>query len=399
MRMIRILDIKNPHRRSGAKTTSVLFAIRAILMRRLTPPFILLLCAPLLAAGAETNLIENGSFENDEHGGIAMWSLGARENNAGSVRFFSTEIDRHSGLRSIVIANLRPNDSWAAQWVKVKPGTFYRFSCWIEARDVVSGTVGANISIQGSTRAAGDFRDTGGRWHRAELVGKTGPAQTSLCIMVRLGFFDSLATGTALFDDAVFEEIAGAPDGTVEIIDFSAGEAPGIPAVRSEADFSEGPPGHVSNRLFFGVIVLLAIAVAIVGFMIWRDRPRRADRHVVEHRKSPRVRFSARVSLVKHKTRATSRIFSLKGSNISETGIYLYGSDPYELSLLDEVKVKVFRDDELVDLGKAVVVGIRSRHDRSGKLARVGFGMKFSGGSAAVVEARRKLINQPAAER
>ena len=101
---------------------------------------------------------------------LAMWSTEAYLYSEDAVRFFTTEQMRYSGRRSLVIANLQPNDARAVQWVKVKPGTLYRLSCRIMAQQVEAGTVGANISVLGSTSAAGDLRDTGGRWEYVELL-------------------------------------------------------------------------------------------------------------------------------------------------------------------------------------------------------------------------------------
>lgn len=175
--------------------------------------------APVLHAA---DLLQNGGFEQDEMRMLAMWSTEAYLYSESAVRFFTTEQARYSGRRSLVIANLQPNDARAVQWVKVKPGALYRLSCRIMAQEVEAGPVGANISVLGSTSAAGDLRDTGGRWEYVELLGRTGPTQESLGVLVRLGFYGSLARGIALFDDVRLEEIASLPaDAAGKVISFA----------------------------------------------------------------------------------------------------------------------------------------------------------------------------------
>ena len=179
----------------------------------------LLAAAPALSAG---DLLQNGGFEQDELRMLAMWSTEAYLYSEDAVRFFTTEQLRYSGRRSLVIANLKPNDARAVQWVKVKPNTLYRLSCRIMAQKVEAGSVGANISVLGSTSAAGDLRDTGNRWEYVELYGRTGPAQESLGVLMRLGFYGSLAKGIALFDDARLEEVGAVPAAAAgKVIDFA----------------------------------------------------------------------------------------------------------------------------------------------------------------------------------
>jgi hypothetical protein len=181
--------------------------------------FLVLVTAPRLTA---ENLLLNGGFEQDELRMLAMWSTEAYLYSEDAVRFFATEQACYSGRRSLAIANLKPNDSRAVQWVKVRPNTLYRLSCRILAQQVEAGSVGANISVLGSTSAAGDLRDTGGRWEHVELYGRTGPSQESLGVLVRLGFYGSLASGVALFDDVRLEEVGAATAGDAgKVISFA----------------------------------------------------------------------------------------------------------------------------------------------------------------------------------
>ena len=167
------------------------------------------------AGGASANLAANGGFELEELGSVAMWSTSAWVQSDEAVRFFVTSDAKHGGSRSFAIANLQPNDSRAMQWIAVKPGTNYRLSCWIYAQGIETPSIGANISVLGATVAAGDLRDTGGNWQLVELYGKTGPQQQAIAVLARLGFYGSLATGLALFDDFTVEELAKPPAGKI----------------------------------------------------------------------------------------------------------------------------------------------------------------------------------------
>ncbi len=75
--------------------------------------------------------------------------------------------------------------------------------------------VGANLSVESafslSNAVVGTSAD--GEWTYMELYGLTGPEQTSLTVMVRLGFYGSTVTGTAMFDDISLEKTDTVPEG------------------------------------------------------------------------------------------------------------------------------------------------------------------------------------------
>lgn len=214
------------------------------------------------AAGTPPNLVINNGFEEDRLGLLSMWSTEAWVNTADAVRFFTTEQLHHSGKRSFVIANLQKNDSRGVQWVTVKPNTLYRLSAWVMAQDVDSAGIGANISVLGSTSAAGDLKSTGGKWVYVEMYGRTRPDQASLAVVVRLGFYGSLATGYAMFDDVALQAVSALPAGT-RAIDFGANDASEVfpagtvPRTRAEIAEPAGAP--------WVVIVILAVLAAAVS--------------------------------------------------------------------------------------------------------------------------------------
>ncbi len=189
---------------------------------RLFFALVLFMAAGFPAAAAD--LVRNGGFEADELGLLSMWTTDAWVDTDEAVRFFTTEQVRFSGRRSFVIANLEPNDSRGIQWLGVSPNTLYKLSAWVMASDIRSEGVGANISVLGSTSAAGDLKETNGKWRQVILYGRTGPGQTALAVVIRLGFYNSLATGMAMFDDVKLEPLAALPKGA-KAVNFGANEA------------------------------------------------------------------------------------------------------------------------------------------------------------------------------
>jgi hypothetical protein len=345
---------------------------------------------------AAANLIENNGFEMNELGNLPMWSMEAYTNTVDSVRFFVTEIEKHGGKQSLAIANLKPNDARAIQWVKVKPGTRYKLSCWIQARGVQSEAIGANISVLGSNRAAGDLKDTEGRWQYVELIGKTGPEQYALGVLLRLGFYGSLATGMALFDDVVLEDLAASPSGSQEVVDFSNNKAVGLPIVRSSRVIVHGPPGFVGSWLFYTLVGVLAAAVAalIVVMALPRLRQRAAPMPYrgIEHRGAPRSPFAGSIMIKRSRPRQAADILHCTASNLSEIGIFLKCGDPLKLALGDELQLQVAHEGKAVSLGKAAVVRVRAEYDRRGKLLRCGVGLRFTASNPAARKARSRLL-------
>jgi len=361
---------------------------------------LLLLAACPDALSAPENLIANGGFEEYDLGILSMWSPEAYENTPEAVRFFVVDAERHSGKRSFAIASMKANDARAIQWVRVKPSTVYKLSCWMQARDVVSEGIGANISVVGSMNAAGDFKDTKGRWAYVEMYGKTGPAQHSLGVMIRLGFYGSRAVGMALFDDVAMEELSAPPAGPAEVIDFSSNAGGSIPIRQASPVILHGPSGFVALWMFYIVLGVLAVAVAALSLVMVRARVKSRSKPIpyrgVEHRASIRSPSAARVTLRKSRARGTASVIHMTAENIAENGIYLRCEDPSVLRLHDELTLKATIEGRSVSLGKAMVVRIHTAHNTRGKTLRCGIGLRFTTGSRAALKARKTLTERPA---
>ncbi len=347
--------------------------------------------------GAPSDLIQNGGFEQEELGSVAMWSTSAWVSSDEAVRFFVTTDAKHGGSRSFAIANLQPNDSRLMQWIAVKPGTHYRISCWVFAQGVDTPAIGANISVLGATVAAGDVRDTHGQWQLVELYGKTGPRQKAIAVLARLGFYGSLATGLALFDDFSVEELPGPPAGK-PVAGFDTTDmvvVQPLPAGTTTAAAGR-PTGTTSITtavvIVLGLLALAAVVVAVFALaaaLVTRrygpaaaagpgripiaalisgtaSRPlaagrprggrRRGAAHEIEHRSWTRDALEAPISVRRRRKDGGVDTFRMRTADVSESGLFLASGDISLLSLDDEVSLEVLRDGAKIDLGRAWVV-------------------------------------------
>jgi hypothetical protein len=379
---------------------------------RTLPVTLLMLLVALAGYAASPDLVANGGFEQEELGSVAMWSTSAWVQADDAVRFFVTSDAKHGGKRSFAIANLKPNDSRLMQWIAVKPGTHYRISCWIYAQGIDAPSIGANISVLGATVAAGDVRNTGGKWQLVELYGKTGPSQKAIAVLARLGFYGSLATGLALFDDFSVEELAGPPAGktvaSFETTDMMVVQPlppspePTTVTGQGRALSAIGIPTAVVIAL--GLLVLAAIVVAVFALasaLVTRrygpvataaagriplaalvggsaSRPpiagrarggrRRGAAHEIEHRSWTRDALEAPITVRRRRRDGGFDTFRMRTANVSEGGLFLASEDISLLALDDEVSIEALRDGAKVELGRAWVV----RAVRDGFALRLG---------------------------
>ena len=104
----------------------------------------------------------------------------------------------HSGASSLRIKSSTGNDAWMWQQVAVEPDTPYMLTGWIKTENVSAG-VGANLSLVGTWTHTEGLTGTND-WTRVSLWFNSG-ANTQLTIGARLGYWTSLCSGTAWFDD------------------------------------------------------------------------------------------------------------------------------------------------------------------------------------------------------
>lgn len=202
--------------------------------------------------------LQNPGFEESTSGSFKGWITGSWVNEAGAAVFANDTTVSKSGTQSVSITNVVPNDSRLKQEVKVKPGTYYKLSCWIRTQNVGTSK-GANISVQDVTDTSQDIKGTTDQWELVELYGKAGSNQKSFILTLGLGGYGSLNTGKAWFDDVKVEELKELPKG-INAISLSASSANNSNAASTATapDKSSSLVTILLLYLFAGVVVLTA---------------------------------------------------------------------------------------------------------------------------------------------
>jgi hypothetical protein len=144
------------------------------------------------------NLLNNPGFElpvETPNAAPLNWTT----NQWSAFSTFSRDYDvSRSGSSSIRIVTSTMNDASFSQYVNVAPNTAYLLTGWIKTENVAQGA-GASLCLAGSwTHTEGIFgtRD----WTFVRLWFNSG-SDTRINIGARLGYWSSLSTGTAWFDD------------------------------------------------------------------------------------------------------------------------------------------------------------------------------------------------------
>ena len=152
------------------------------------------------------NLVMNPGFESGSEQAVDKWKPQAFLNDLAHYAYGISD-EYQSGRHSLKISNLQEGDAWVSQDVPVKEGRTYKLSGWIKTDNVQSlqGKIGATLCIAGSYIRTTSLKGTQ-PWTQVECYFKTGGNKTSVPIACRLGFTNSVATGTAWFDDIELRE-------------------------------------------------------------------------------------------------------------------------------------------------------------------------------------------------
>ncbi|QLG89695.1 phospholipid carrier-dependent glycosyltransferase [Chitinibacter bivalviorum] len=193
---------------------------------------LLLLTAPVFAA---EQLARNaGVEETSPSGGAAGWTFdhwtqGEPQSTAGR-----DETVFHSGKSSLKMTLAQGDDGKLTQAIAVKPDTWYRVAAWVKTHGIpADAKVGANLSIVDAMDTSADLKGDND-WQEIVAWGKTGPEQKEIKVALRLGFYGSLTTGTAWFDDISVTEAE--PGAGAKVISFTP--PPAAPAAVSETPSS-----------------------------------------------------------------------------------------------------------------------------------------------------------------
>ncbi|PIQ84557.1 MAG: hypothetical protein COV75_01950, partial [Candidatus Omnitrophica bacterium CG11_big_fil_rev_8_21_14_0_20_63_9] len=206
------------------------------------------------------NLLLNPGFESGTTA-PTHWTTQSWQASQGSTtcQFSLDAVNPHSGTRSAKIhcpAGGLPDDASWVQAVAVTPNTDYILSGWIRVQDVepqqfvFANDVGANISSPNLANAfpSTTWGTTGSLWVQRRLRFNTG-SLSSLNIAARLGYFASLTTGTAWFDDLRLER-AMTPVGTLNLTQFAV-TPPGTVDLGTFVDFTYSVSGTTTGWLTF----------------------------------------------------------------------------------------------------------------------------------------------------
>jgi hypothetical protein len=337
------------------------------------------LAASCFRLAAEENLIGNSSFEEEQNGQVTMWSEESYVKSDEAVRFFIQDKDAHSGTKCLGIANLEPNDSWAVQWVRVKPDAYYRLSGWIRTVDVSEDGRGAAITVSGLTSLTQNVRGEKTKWEYVEVFGKTGLDQTSLPVAARLGFYSNLVKGIAFFDDISLVETN--PAIAKKVLDFSqdtyiesgkTSTGTGI-AVQFFSFLTSAWNGFPFWMIIAAGAFLVVIIVIIVIILIRSKGSKNKHEKRMYRRKNKKIDACIIRSLPDGQTK---KIY-LKTHDISLGGVFLSSENLRLFDVEESVHVVLTDADRTVFEGEAKIVWAEALYDSQGSVLKSGYGLKF----------------------
>jgi len=167
-----------------------------------------------------TNLLPNGNFEDIRKGLPYKWMAPGHSKAWSAIKIYVETDTLSTGNHFVSIEIGEESAGHLIRFVKVKPGTLYKFSCRVRAQSVGQQGRGAYISVLNTPGASREFRDTGGEWEYTEFYGRTGEEQSEIAVALRLGSPRAPNRGKASFDNFRIEEMSGIPQG-IEIVNLS----------------------------------------------------------------------------------------------------------------------------------------------------------------------------------
>ncbi|RLS58210.1 MAG: hypothetical protein DWH91_02830 [Planctomycetota bacterium] len=157
------------------------------------------------------NLLVGGTFEGAAAG---QWKLNSFRANTGAGGIAGGEAKE--GQKAAAIRSTVTEDAHFDQTVPVKPGTRYLLSGWIKTKDVAIekvdqtyGKAGATLSIWGGYEHSRSLTGTNEWTYVTLLFDARDRSEVTVC--ARLGYWYSVATGEAWFDDLCLIPIGESP--------------------------------------------------------------------------------------------------------------------------------------------------------------------------------------------
>ncbi|WP_410499277.1 phospholipid carrier-dependent glycosyltransferase [Chitinibacter sp. S2-10] len=219
---------------------------------------LLMLVLPVYAAELARNA---GAEETSPSGSAAGWTFDHW--TQGEPKSIGVRDDRifHGGSASVKIELGQADDGKLTQTIKVKPDTWYRVSAWVKTVGIpLDAKVGANISIVDAMDHSPDLKGEND-WQQLVVWGKTGEEQNEIKVALRLGFYGSLTSGTAWFDDISVQQAE--PGAGAIVISFTP-----PPAAAPVTTSSPAGSGLSANA------VIWLVTLAYLGLTAWLIRSR-----------------------------------------------------------------------------------------------------------------------------
>lgn len=227
------------------------------LQKRLSGALLALVLILLPLRGlAESTGAENLIF-NPEVDGLSGWTADAWDPGA-ELTTHALADEGYDDDTSLYVENHSANDARYIQTIWVEPDTIYRISCYVKAEGCGEDATGATLSIEDTFVYSDSVYDTGGQWQYLEMYGETGPDQTELTLMARVGGYGSTNVGRAWFDHFEMVAVDEVPEGAM-LLDFST------PAPVSDDDWGadeDEEPERNSEALILIACLFMALACA-----------------------------------------------------------------------------------------------------------------------------------------
>ena len=221
---------------------------------------LLTLCAAAAFAETGENLVVNGDFSEVDSSGMPVgWQRDMWYTDVGVSRLYVSE-DGFDGNCAAVV-NADKNDARFSQTIAVEPNSYYRFSCMVRAENCGNADYGATLSFKDTFAYSKSYYDTAGEWKEIRIYGQTGKDQTEITLMLRVGGYGALNTGSAFFDNVEAVKLDERPK-AAEVFILNKVESSNIAS--SETETEEGLPPRSTETwlLLTALYAVLILALA-----------------------------------------------------------------------------------------------------------------------------------------
>lgn len=237
---------------------------------------ICLFCVMFFACGNRLpgkNVCKNPSFENiGNNSRIHDWDTSAWVDTK-EARLFSASEEALEGEHSGLIMNKVENHCYYIQTIDVKENAKYEITVFAKTKNVGTDRKGATLDVANVLSAVGDLRgDTD--WTKIGMYLETRKGIHSIQIMLALGYFGSLNTGTVWFDQVQVKELEqfseNYPKSIIQVQDdFSK--------ISQEANVNQTVADKVKETLdLFSIVSSLIIFLGTLLYLVFyvhKDRP------------------------------------------------------------------------------------------------------------------------------